>query len=86
MQKKEIPLDRIFAAKCFGSYKKQTDKLKQAGQLTDAYQTCNKSLYFLQTLTATTYFIKQKDSIFVNPIFVLANLSKIMRTASASFS
>jgi len=69
MQKNEIPLDRFFAAKCFGPYKKQTDKLMQAGQLTDAYQTCNKSLYFLQTLTATTYFIKQKDSIFGNPIF-----------------
>ncbi|MCC6582679.1 MAG: hypothetical protein IT271_03160 [Chitinophagales bacterium] len=69
MQKKEIPMDRIFATKCFGYYKKQTDKLMQAGQLTDAYQTCNKSIHFLQTLTATTYFTKQKDFISGNPIF-----------------
>ncbi len=37
--------------------------------MTDAYQTCNKSIHFLQTLTATNYFTKQKDSISGKPLF-----------------
>lgn len=69
MQKKEIPTDRIYAAKCFGYYKKQTDKLAQSDKLTDAFQNCNKSIRFLQTLTATAYFTKQKDSISKKPLF-----------------
>jgi len=69
MQKKEMPLDRIFAAKCFAYFKKQTDKLIQSNQLTDAYQTCNKSIHFLQKLIATNYFTKQKDSISGKSLF-----------------
>ncbi|MBK9794392.1 MAG: hypothetical protein IPP60_15185 [Sphingobacteriales bacterium] len=69
MQKIEIPANKIFAAKCFAYYKKKTDKLIQSNQLTDAYQTCNKSIHFLQTLTATNYFTKQKDSISGKPLF-----------------
>jgi len=69
MQKKEIPANRIFAVKCFAYYKKQTDKLIQSNQLTDAYQTCNKSIHFLQKLIATNYFTKQKDSISGKSLF-----------------